>query len=125
RYGGDETATPVIGPDAMACLMQYNWPGNVRELENSIQRALVLGNGPEIQTNDLPSSVLCPILAESVAGEASSLKDMESQAIKHALQDAHGDRRKAAKKLGIGRTTIYRKLKELGLEKYRARAGKT
>ncbi|HEV2351183.1 MAG TPA: helix-turn-helix domain-containing protein, partial [Terriglobia bacterium] len=116
RHAGDGTPTTVISSDAMACLKNYNWPGNVRELENSVQRALALGTGPLIQMNDLPSSVLCPVLAQSAAGEVSSLKDMERQAIIHALQDASGDRRKAAKKLGIGRTTIYRKLKELGLE---------
>jgi DNA-binding NtrC family response regulator len=108
----------------MACLMQYNWPGNVRELENAIQRALVIGNGQVIQANDLPSSLLFPVLHESEAGEVSTLRDMESRAIRNALQDARGDRRKAARSLGIGRTTIYRKLKELGLENYRARRAK-
>ena len=111
RHAGEETPTTVISYDAMACLKKYNWPGNVRELENSVQRALALGTGPLIQMNDLPSSVLFPVLAESDGGGISSLKEMERQAIIHALEDAHGDRRKTAKKLGIGRTTIYRKLK--------------
>jgi DNA-binding NtrC family response regulator len=109
----------------MTCLKKYNWPGNVRELENSVQRALALGTGPLIQMQDLPSSVLFPVLSESDTNESSSLKDMEREAIMHALEDAGGDRRHAAKKLGIGRTTIYRKLKELGLDQYRLPSGKT
>ncbi|HLY62863.1 MAG TPA: helix-turn-helix domain-containing protein, partial [Terriglobia bacterium] len=116
RYGGDETATPVIGPDAMACLMQYNWPGNVRELENSIQRALVLGNGPVIQAEDLPSPLLYYSPRNEQADHPLSLKELERQAIAKALQAAGGSPVRAAKLLGIGKTTIYRKLKEYGLE---------
>jgi DNA-binding NtrC family response regulator len=71
RYAGDENPTTVISYDAMDCLKNYNWPGNVRELENSVQRALVLGTGPLIQMNDLPSAVLCPVLSESDASQIS------------------------------------------------------
>jgi two-component system response regulator HydG len=125
RHALQETPATVISYDAMSCLKNYNWPGNVRELENSVQRALVLGTGPLIQMNDLPSAVLFPVLAETALKEISSLRDMERQAIVHAMEDAGGDRRQAAKKLGIGRTTIYRKLKELGLENYHSPLAKT
>jgi two-component system response regulator HydG len=117
RYGGDENPAPLIGDDAMACLMQYNWPGNVRELENCIQRALVLGAGPAIEADDLPSPLLYFTSKIEKIGPPHSLKEIERQAIMRALQEAGGSPVRAAKSLGIGKTTIYRKLREYGLGK--------
>jgi len=117
RHGGDENLTTVIANDAMARLMNYNWPGNVRELENCIQRALVLGAGPLIQAKDLPSPLLYHAGDKRESGDALSLKEAERQAVIKALHVAGGNPGRAAKILGIGKTTIYRKLKEYGLEK--------
>ncbi len=118
KHGRGESSIKGISYDAMTRIMNYNWPGNVRELENCIQRALVLGTGQLIEVKDLPSPVLYQTRGERGAGEVVSLRDLERQAIVQALEASGGDRLKAAKKLGIGKTTIYRKLKEFGLENF-------
>jgi two-component system, NtrC family, response regulator AtoC len=96
--------------------MLYDWPGNVRELENCVQRALVLGTPPDVQVQDLPSNLLCYAPSESEVKSRATLHELERRAIVQALEGTGGDRLRAAKFLGIGKTTIYRKLKEYGLE---------
>ncbi len=106
-----------VSDDAMVRLMNYPWPGNVRELENCIQRALVLGTAPEIRVVDLPSTLLYSVQQPQQKSTAlSTLQELEERAIRQALEATKGDRLRAAKLLGIGKTTIYRKLKEYGLE---------
>ena len=100
----------------MSRLMSYDWPGNVRELENCVQRALALGSGPEIQVRDLPSSLLYAMQNESGKRRFSTLREIERDAIRQALEVTGGDRLRAAKLLGIGKTTVYRKIKEYDLE---------
>jgi two-component system response regulator HydG len=104
--------------DAMTRLMNYDWPGNVRELENAIQRALTLGSAPLIQVQDLPTQLLNSFRGTEGAPEVVTLGELERRAILHALQFAAGDRARAARLLGIGKTTIYRKLKEYGIEEH-------
>jgi two-component system response regulator HydG len=116
RYGGKESGFDCVSDQALARLVSYNWPGNVRELENCIQRALALGAPPEIQVKDLPSNVLNYIAEESPAERPTRLQELERQAILQALEATGGDRQRAARLLGISKTTIYRKLKEYGLE---------
>ncbi|MGH9469537.1 MAG: sigma-54-dependent transcriptional regulator [Terriglobia bacterium] len=101
--------------EALARMVGYHWPGNVRELENCIQRALSLSAGPLIGPDDLPPALVAGRKTGS-ADEPHSLEDLERRAILNALQIAGGDRVRAAKLLGIGKTTIYRKLKEYGLD---------
>jgi len=105
-----------ISNEAMTRLIQYPWPGNVRELENCIQRALAVGAGPLIRERDLLSNVLNYVGGGSRAEEVATLQRMERQAILQALDTTGGDRVRAARLLGIGKSTIYRKLKEYGLE---------
>ena len=105
-----------ISNDAMARLLRYPWPGNVRELENCIQRALAVAAGPLIEERDLSSNVLNCVGEASRAEEIATLQGMERQAILQALETTGGDRVRAALLLGIGKSTIYRKLKEYGLE---------
>ncbi|HXH50752.1 MAG TPA: sigma-54 dependent transcriptional regulator [Terriglobia bacterium] len=116
RYAGTSGAIRDISYDAMSRLMSYDWPGNVRELENCIQRALALGSPPEIQVRDLPSNLLYAMQNESGRQRFSTLREMERDAIRRALEVTGGDRLRAAKLLGIGKTTVYRKIKEYGLE---------
>jgi DNA-binding NtrC family response regulator len=116
RHDGGENHVADISYEAMTRLMNYNWPGNVRELENCVQRAMVLGAGPVIQVKDLPSNVLYKVGPSAEGTPVSSLAEMERRAILQALEASGGDRLRAAKLLGIGKTTIYRKLKEYGLE---------
>jgi DNA-binding NtrC family response regulator len=116
RYAGTSGGIRDISYDAMSRLMSYDWPGNIRELENCIQRALALGSPPEIQVSDLPSSLHYAIQNESGKQRFSTLREMERDAIRRALEVTGGDRLRAAKLLGIGKTTVYRKIKEYGLE---------
>jgi DNA-binding NtrC family response regulator len=105
-----------FSPEFMNRLMQYNWPGNVRELENAVQRALALSSGVRLEFNDLPSTLAYRGASRAEAADTARLQDLERRAIKEALEAVGGDRVRAAKLLGIGKTTIYRKLKEYGLE---------
>jgi two-component system response regulator AtoC len=117
RYRGEDGEVREISSEALSRLMSYNWPGNVRELENCIQHALALASGSEIGLSDLPAHLLNEAGKDSVPEqEVTSLQQLERRAIVQALQETGGDRLRAAKLLGIGKTTIYRKLKEYGLE---------
>ncbi len=116
RHGGGEGRMTAISYDAMSRMMNYNWPGNVRELENCIQRALVLGSGQVIEAKDLPSPLLCENPKEGK--ENLPLKELERRAIMEALQASGGGRERASKMLGIGKTTIYRKVRKYGLENF-------
>lgn len=112
KHGGLRDGITGLSAEALSRLMAYDWPGNVRELENCVQRAVSLGGPPLIQLNDLPPT----LLYQMPNPDSSALQDVERQAIVRALQTAGGDRARAARLLGIGKTTIYRKLKEYGLE---------
>jgi len=107
-----------LSDDAMNALLAYDWPGNVRELENCIERCCAMNSGPMIGTADLPASV--PASIKAGAGQGSNcvpdgkiapISDLEKQAILGAIAQLHGDKLLAAKLLGIGKTTLYRKLK--------------
>jgi DNA-binding NtrC family response regulator len=116
RFGNEKPGTQV-SDEALGRLMSYDWPGNVRELENCIQRALSLGSGTFIQMQDLPSTMLYHLARKSSSRQdLGTLQALEQQAIRHALKATGGDRVRAAKLLGIGKTTIYRKLKEYGID---------
>ena len=107
----------TISEDAMRRLMAYDWPGNVRELENAVERAVALGSGPILHMGDLPSNLQHAAderLPE--ADELMPLEEMERRAILRALRETSGDKLAAARLLGIGKTTLYRKLKQYGAE---------
>jgi two-component system, NtrC family, response regulator AtoC len=112
----EEGSPSTISYEAMTHLLNYDWPGNVRELENCIQQALALGTGSVIQVADLPPHIVSEVSASQQDSGANSLEQLERRAILQALEDTGGDRLRAAKLLGIGKTTIYRKLKEYGLD---------
>jgi DNA-binding NtrC family response regulator len=102
-----------IAPSAMKLLMDYNWPGNVRELENVIERALVIGRGKEIITEDLPFS------RKELGTEAlpNSLKLMEIMHIKRILKETDWNISKTARVLEIDRQTLYNKIEKYHIEK--------
>ncbi len=102
-----------IAPSAMKLLMDYNWPGNVRELENVIERALVIGRGEEIVTEDLPFS------RKELGTEAlpNSLKLVEKMHIKKILEAKDWNISKAARVLEIDRQTLYNKIEKYHIEK--------
>jgi len=102
----------VLSSEALDRLLIYDWPGNVRELENCLERAVTLGSGPFIRVKDLPSSLRSPSPSKASGFPESiiPLEEMERQAIKRALATTGGDKLLAARLLGIGKTTLYRKL---------------
>ncbi|MDE3109283.1 MAG: sigma-54-dependent Fis family transcriptional regulator, partial [Acidobacteriota bacterium] len=107
----------TISEDAMARLIAYDWPGNVRELENAIERAVALGSGPILHVGDLPSNLHYgghDRLPQS--DELLPLEELERRAILRALRESSGDKLAAARLLGIGKTTLYRKLKQYDSE---------
>jgi DNA-binding NtrC family response regulator len=103
----------TISEDAMRRIMAYDWPGNIRELENAIERAVALGSGPILHVGDLPSN-LQYTSAEKLpeSDEVVPLEALERRAILRALRETAGDKLAAARLLGIGKTTLYRKLKQ-------------
>lgn len=113
------TSVQRITPEALRLLHNYRWPGNVRELRNVIHQVVALCDGNTLDTSDfsgLPeinrSTEIVPV---SPRHFNATLKEIETVAIKHALAANDGNREKAAKQLGIGARTLYRKLKEYGL----------
>jgi DNA-binding NtrC family response regulator len=106
-----------ISEDAMRRLIAYDWPGNVRELENAIERAVALGNGPIVEGADLPPNLQYPT-TERVpeSDELLPLEELERRAILRTLRQTSGDKLAAARILGIGKTTLYRKLKQYHME---------
>ena len=112
---GTQDGIADFSPEFMNRLMRYDWPGNVRELENVVQRAVAMSTHPRLDFKDLPSTLAYRSQSMSGAVETARLQDLERRAIKEALDACGGDRVRAAKLLGIGKTTIYRKLKEYGL----------
>jgi two-component system response regulator HydG len=133
----------TFSDEALRLMNEYEWPGNVRELENAIERACALSSGPVLHLGDLPSQMQEHRLQmrrglhgggnygdggyaaergpgsdmEAGAGvEIRSIAELEKQAILTTIRQLNGDKLTAAKLLGIGKTTLYRKLKEYGLE---------
>jgi two-component system response regulator HydG len=110
--------------ESLHLMMQYDWPGNVRELENAIERACAMASGPVIRLADLPTQMQNHRLAATAAqappatgpdNTVLSIAELEKQAILTTLRQLNGDKLMAARLLGIGKTTLYRKLKEYGL----------
>lgn len=107
-----------ISEDAMRRLMAYDWPGNIRELENAVERSVALGSGPVVSVADLPSSLHYPNADRLPAkDEMMPLEELERRAILRTLRETSGDKLAAARLLGIGKTTLYRKLKQYNLER--------
>jgi DNA-binding NtrC family response regulator len=106
--------------DALAALRRYHWPGNVRELQNIVERAVLLGKSTVITLDDLPPHVTAgtPPAVQSSTGR--SLKEAmdapERQIILETLQANNWNRNATADALGINRTTLYKKMKRLGLQ---------
>jgi DNA-binding NtrC family response regulator len=127
--------------EALGVLQRYSWPGNIRQLENVVERAVLLGQGPKLTVEDLPpelwsgsglgstgsSSAITPLnSADAFCSQGSNaqrgthlrgaLAEPERQIILRALHEQHWNRTATAEKLGINRTTLYKKMKRLGLD---------
>ena len=104
----------TIGDDAIKYLQKYSWPGNVRELQHAIERAVIMSENETLSKHDF-------LFASSKGSidkkEVLNLDDMERKAILTAIQKYKGNMSKVAKELGVGRTTLYRKMARYGIEK--------
>jgi len=126
RRHAAKTGKPIreLTPDAARALLDYTFPGNIRELENLIERAFVLCRGARIGLDDLPDEVARPRVSaaapEELAADRHSVplpSDPDDAAIVQALEAHRWRRADAAKALGMGRNTLWRHMKRLGLMK--------
>jgi DNA-binding NtrC family response regulator len=101
--------------EALEQLMAYDWPGNVRELANTIERAVVLGRGPEIGQEDLPARIAAAETSQPLEGLSykKSIDAHRRELILKTLERTHGNRAAAAKVLGLHRTHLMRLLRAL------------
>ena len=117
KFSDPQGPVRTISEDAMRRLIAYDWPGNVRELENAIERAVALGSGPVVSVADLPSNLQYPTTERAPdKDEILPLEELERRAILRTLRETGGDKLSAARMLGIGKTTLYRKLKQYNME---------
>jgi len=118
-----EVGEVSIDPKAEQLLAAYRWPGNVREMENVLDRALIMADEGLITCEDLPSQITKQLVTESADAPAvviepcgdclrDQVRQYEHRLICKAIEDANGDRRVAAQKLGVGLSSLYRKLEE-------------
>ena len=137
RFLANANGRFLLSNDAVDAMMRYDWPGNIRELMNCLERMMSFNSGPLLHFTDLPTAVAHFTRAQAANGLAAAasngmqtvapaplplpsygiipLQELERRAICHALEHTRGDRTAAAQLLGIGRTTLYRKLKEYAL----------
>ena len=122
KEAADETGSKVTGftEAAMTALTNYDWPGNIRQLRNSIRTMVVMCDHDQLDIRDIPPEIHQVRQLAASAGAATglagvSLNDLEKQAIAETLANTKGNREKAAKILGIGERTLYRKIKEYDL----------
>lgn len=108
----------ALSDEAMKALLAYDWPGNVRELENCLERCCAFTSGPMIHIGDLPPAISnlqrdsAKSDGQGPAGKIVPMSELERQTILDTIAQLNGDKLLAARMLGIGKTTLYRKLKE-------------
>jgi DNA-binding NtrC family response regulator len=107
----EQNRSLALKKDALGAMSKHPWPGNVREVKNLLETAVALCRSDTISAADLPFQV-----ADSQASAGGSLAGAEEQAIKDALEKAAGNRRKAARMLGIAPSTLYAKMKKYGFD---------
>jgi len=108
-----------FSPDVMAMLRAYSWPGNIREMRNVVESLLLTSNDVLVQCDELPEEVLAAAgtgAGASAASLATSLEETERLAIVCAVKSMHGNLTKAARALGVSRSTLYRKVERYNLE---------
>jgi two-component system response regulator HydG len=134
RERRESGALHSFSEDALRLMMEYDWPGNVRELQHAIEHACAMSSGGGLHAADLPTqlhefrtsyqeaAVSANQAGEGVPNAASNhcngivpISEIEKQAIIGTMRQLGGDKLMAARLLGIGKTTLYRKLKEYGL----------
>jgi DNA-binding NtrC family response regulator len=120
RVNRDGQPKRELNDEALKAMLAYDWPGNVRELENCLDRACALATSSVLSMVDLPSSITAvqgPLTADG-NGEAKiiPIAELEKRTILNTIEQLNGDKLMAARLLGIGKTTLYRKLKEYAIQ---------
>jgi two-component system response regulator HydG len=109
-----------LSPEALEAMMEYNWPGNVRELENALERAFILSKGDTVDVSVLPQRVTErrsePLITDRTPTSNPTLDVVERAYILWVLQSEGGNKSRAAERLGIDPSTLYRKLSRYGVE---------
>jgi two-component system response regulator HydG len=117
RTSGQEK---LLSDECLKAMMAYDWPGNVRELENCLERVYAFTSGPTIHPGDLPREIANLPGPEPAYGDSRRrivpMAELEKTNILHAIAELNGDKLQAARLLGIGKTTLYRKLKDYAAE---------
>jgi two-component system response regulator HydG len=104
-------AIAEFSSEAMRMLLNYSWPGNVRELENCIEHAVVLAHGKRIEATDFPEALDQDTVITGASGTGTIL-EAETRLLKEVLDECDWNKKEAARRLGISRNTLYRKLKK-------------
>ena len=113
----------VFTPQVLDHLMAYRWPGNVRELRNLVEKLHVLSNGGNVGLSDLPAEIIRSTCSDGHAQASSlpvvsgTLEEAERQAIRQVLAAEDGNLSRAARRLGVSRPTLYRKLDQYGIRR--------
>ena len=123
HIGGRAGRALILSPDTLEALQAYPWPGNVRELENALEYAVALCTGQTIQIEDLPEEIrdggtlpgLTRPAAPAAVRPADAAVDPERTRVVDALEAAHWNRHKAAQMLGLSRSTLWRRMRDLGV----------
>ena len=109
----------TLSDDALKVMLAYDWPGNVRELENCLERTFAFTSGPLIHVSDLPPAIASTHVNAAGNGSGNgngrkivTMAELERQTILNAIAELNGDKLQAARLLGIGKTTLYRKLRD-------------
>lgn len=105
-----------FSPEVMRRLLEFSWPGNVRELENTIEHCAVLAKGNQIEFTDLPSSLLDAHSTDMI-GSMGTILDNEKRLLMNALEECNWNKKQAAMRLGISRSSLYSKLNKYQITK--------
>jgi DNA-binding NtrC family response regulator len=117
RFSGEQKKEILeFSGEAMRLLMDYYWPGNVRELENAVEHAVILAKGSRIEVLDLPAAIRRAAPRESPK-HMPKIAESERNLLQQVLLDCHWNKKEAARRLGIGRTTLYAKMRKYRIEK--------
>ncbi|MBU1651275.1 sigma 54-interacting transcriptional regulator, partial [bacterium] len=108
-------STPMLSSDAITHLQAYDWPGNVRQLENVIRSALLFHDGDYLFASDFPPEIFNIAEQSNHNGLKEVINRFEKTYIQRILHEQKGDKKTAAEKLHISLTTLYQKIKDLGI----------
>ncbi|MBI3609050.1 MAG: sigma-54-dependent Fis family transcriptional regulator [Nitrospirae bacterium] len=117
KYSATMHKPVSLAPDVLTCLTAYSWPGNVRELENLIERLIVLADGDRVDCTDLPPEIAggSPAPSASPEGLTGRIDQLEREMIRRTIEDCGHNQTRAAKILGLKRSSLQYKLKKYGL----------